>query len=549
MMFRIVILLLILQFTFGQDHVNTPESLKICESIQASSFSSEINADNILNQILEVTGLSKNFSLSPCSEIKNAIAVSFKGTRYILYDPNFMSLLSSNTSNWTSVFILAHEIGHHVNGHSIDVVLFSQNIVEAPVLLKKRQQELEADQFAAFVLAKLGANLNDAIDSVSMISDNDDIYSTHPRRSKREEAIKKGYRRANKSTRLANNIIDSPSTTINKNIISTYETYNIKWNNDSIVNTWSNDSFLISHKIYENTSLGHLLRRELSFFDDNWDKGVKLNDNSKDYIRIKEKVYRNDVYKKLKKVNGKLIEEKKFRLRRWLEEEIDKFAYSDSYSLSYITDGDEAGYIRGIDGEFVQYFPEGNVKSYSVFKNDVTKQYTSYHYNGEIKKIENVYDQRSYDGRLDKLIHQNGTIMMEFAPIYYYWENDSGTVYHDNGQVFFEYRVIPENILSDLTKRGCDVESRKEDDPIKKYCVPILFIRYYTNRMYHKNGQIFAKLNFNNYEGSTFTECYDEKGNLTDCKKYSNSVREHLLNVLDSSEIQDLNFQRDRYKF
>ena len=540
MIFRKIFLLFFLQFTFGQDHANTPEALKICKSIQASSFLSDIDADNILNQILEVTGLSKNFALSPCSEINNAIAVSFKGTRYILYDPKFMSLLSSNTSNWTNVFILAHEIGHHVNGHSIDVVLFSQNVVEAPVLLKKRQQELEADQFAAFVLAKLGADLNDVLGSVSMISDNDDIYSTHPRRSKREEAIKKGYSRGNKSVRLAKNITDSPSATTKKNIISTYERYNINWANDSIVNTWSNDSFLISHKIYENTSLGRLLKRELNFFDANWEKGAKLNDSSKDYIRIKEKVYQNDVYYPYKKVNGKWTKEKELRLTRWLKEETDKFAYSDSYSLGPIADEDEAGHIREIDGEFIEYYRGGNVKTYAVFKNDVTKQYTFYHYNGEIKKIENVYSERSYDGRLDKLIHQNGAIMMEFAPIYYYWENDTGTVYHDNGQVFFEYKVIPENVLSDLTKRSFD-KNLSKDDPIKNYNVPPLFIRYYTNRMYHKNGQIFAKLNFNNYEGSTFTECYDEKGNLVDCKKYSSSVLEHLLNVLDYSEIQELN--------
>ena len=540
-MFRKVLLLFFLQVSLGQDHANTPEALKICRSIQTSSFSSDTEAENILNQILEVTGLSKNFVLSPCAEINNAIAVSFKGTRYILYDPKFMSLLSSNTSNWTNVFILAHEIGHHVNGHSIDVVLFSQNIVEAPVLLKKRQQELEADQFAAFVLAKLGANLNDVLGSVSMISDNDDRYSTHPRRSKREEAIKKGYGRGNKSTRLANNVNESPSTSVKKNIKYTYESYSINRSKDSIVNTWSNERFLISHKIYENTSLGRLLKRELNFFDANWDMGVKLNESSKDYIRIKEKVYQNQVYYTSKKVNGEWIREKEMKLNRWLEEEMDKFAYSDDYSLGLIADEKEAGHIYYMDGEFVEYFKGGNVKTFAVFENDATKQYTHYHNNGEIKKIENVYSyERPYDGRLDKLIHQNGATMMEFAPIYYYWENDTGTVYHDNGEVFFEYKVIPQNVLSSLTKKSFD-KNLSKDSPVKNYDAPPLFVRYYTNRMYHKNGQLFAKLNFNNYEGSTFTECYDEDGNLTDCKKYSNSVLEHLLNVHNYSKILELN--------
>jgi hypothetical protein len=190
------LLLLLFSFTlFAQDYGNDAETLELCTTLQSNSFSSDLDADNALDRILSVVGLSKNFVLSPCSEINNAVAVSYKGVRYILYDPEFMSMLSSNTSNWTNLFILAHEVGHHVNGHSLDLVLYAGDIVDAPELEKKRQQELEADEFAGFVLAKLGATLSQTTSSVSMLSNEDDIYSTHPKRDRRVASIEKGWDR------------------------------------------------------------------------------------------------------------------------------------------------------------------------------------------------------------------------------------------------------------------------------------------------------------------------------------------------------------------
>ena len=178
---------------FAQDYGNDAEALELCTTLQSNSFSSDLDADNALDRILSVVGLSKNFVLSPCSDINNAVAVSYKGVRYILYDTEFMSMLSSNTSNWTNLFILAHEVGHHVNGHSLDLVLYAGDIVDAPELEKKRQQELEADEFAGFVLAKLGASLAQTKSSVSNFSNEDDIYRTHPKRDKRLASIEKGW--------------------------------------------------------------------------------------------------------------------------------------------------------------------------------------------------------------------------------------------------------------------------------------------------------------------------------------------------------------------
>lgn len=195
--FIVKIILLLFAFTFSKstysqslDYDNGIESIKICNAIQGKSFSNERIADAALNNILSTIGASKRFVLQECSNINNAIALTFNGVRYIMYDPEFMKTLSQG-DKWSNMFILAHEVGHHINGHTVDVL--ASNSSNQVSLSTSRTQELEADEFAGFVLGRLGADLSDALSGVELLPDEDDTYSTHPRRSKRIEAIKKGF--------------------------------------------------------------------------------------------------------------------------------------------------------------------------------------------------------------------------------------------------------------------------------------------------------------------------------------------------------------------
>ena len=186
-------LLLIPFLSFSQDYGNNIDAIEICAAMQSNNFSSDTKAENALDQILNVIGASKRFVLQPCDNINNAVATSFKGIRYILYDRDFMDSLDNGT-NWGNLFILAHEVGHHINGHSVDIVLYAADIVEPKTLEQKRLQELEADEFAGFILAKLGGDISEANKIISKISTNDDdTYDTHPSRSKRLNAVKIGY--------------------------------------------------------------------------------------------------------------------------------------------------------------------------------------------------------------------------------------------------------------------------------------------------------------------------------------------------------------------
>lgn len=137
-----------------------------------------------INHILNVIGLSGNFNILSAN-IDNAAALIHGSDRYILFNPHFMQAVHDVAgTGWTSYSILAHEIGHHLNGHTIGHKSSSHQI------------ELEADEFSGFILGKLGATLTDAQKAMVLIA-SDKASHTHPARHTRLEAISKGWKRAN----------------------------------------------------------------------------------------------------------------------------------------------------------------------------------------------------------------------------------------------------------------------------------------------------------------------------------------------------------------
>ena len=195
----LIILIALPMIGFGQacQYGSSTDASEICDFYKGNNFATYENADIALDKILDVTGMSKRFVLMECSDISNCIATSYKGIRYILYDKDFMDAIATNTNAWSSMSILAHEIGHHVNGHSLDLIVYASEAAEAPTLAESRQMELEADEYSGFVMFKLGADLSQAQEAVCLISTNgDDSYSTHPTKDKRLRAIEKGYNNA-----------------------------------------------------------------------------------------------------------------------------------------------------------------------------------------------------------------------------------------------------------------------------------------------------------------------------------------------------------------
>ena len=212
-------ILILLLFTLSNiSFSQSKEGIELCLALQSNNIMSDIDAEDALERILDVIGASKNFALVPCDKISNAVATAYKGTRYILYDKKFMSLVNQNTNDWSNLFILAHEVGHHINGHSLDLLLYANDVVDAPTLERKRKQELEADEFAAFVLAKLGASIAQLNNVITLIANNsDDTFSTHPNRKKRLLSVKEGFNRGSEIKKTKVVLVNSKMKEYEKN--------------------------------------------------------------------------------------------------------------------------------------------------------------------------------------------------------------------------------------------------------------------------------------------------------------------------------------------
>lgn len=144
----------------------------------------------VVDRIMKYTGLPQNFDVIPHPQVPNAAALIVIGEdqlphRVIAYNQAFMADVQKATDNndWAPISIMAHEIGHHLSGHTIQ-----PGGSQPPT-------ELEADKFSGFVLYKMGAALADAQKAMNTLVPEAD-GATHPGRSKRVAAIADGWEQA-----------------------------------------------------------------------------------------------------------------------------------------------------------------------------------------------------------------------------------------------------------------------------------------------------------------------------------------------------------------
>ena len=147
-------------------------------------FASPAEAKAVVDEIMNAVGQKASFEVR-AARIPNAAAATLKGKRYILYNPVFMAAIHhvTGSNRWVPISILAHEIGHHLYGHTI------KGTASEPAI------ELEADEFSGFVLRKMGASLEDA-QLAMRVAASRRATSTHPGRYDRLEAIASGWEKA-----------------------------------------------------------------------------------------------------------------------------------------------------------------------------------------------------------------------------------------------------------------------------------------------------------------------------------------------------------------
>lgn len=140
-------------------------------------------AREMLSEIMNIVGLTPNFELKEAKVTNIEASISHR-KRYILYNPEFINWITKETKDkWAAIALLAHEVGHHLNGHTI------RKSGSKPKL------ELEADEFAGFILYKLGASLQQSQEVMKYIAQTK-ASRTHPARNSRMLAIQKGWNKA-----------------------------------------------------------------------------------------------------------------------------------------------------------------------------------------------------------------------------------------------------------------------------------------------------------------------------------------------------------------
>ena len=164
-----------------------------------SNFQSVYEAGTFVNRMLDSINWQENFNIREQSGINNAYATIIRNQRYIVYDNNFLENLDSySQTKWASLSVMAHEMGHHYRNHVVD----SKGSTPA--------KEIEADYFSGYVMAKMGAGLNEATAAMQSIASNSGS-ATHPAKANRITAITQGWNYAKGISNAPNNSNSSPA--------------------------------------------------------------------------------------------------------------------------------------------------------------------------------------------------------------------------------------------------------------------------------------------------------------------------------------------------
>ncbi|MGZ5133832.1 MAG: M48 family metalloprotease [Flavitalea sp.] len=146
-----------------------------------SNFASVYEARDYINTMLDSINWKENFTIQEQNGINNAYATIIRNRRYIIYDNDFLENLDAYAgTKWASVSVLAHEMGHHYRNHTVDTRGSTP------------PKEIEADYFSGYVMAKLGATVEEARAAMEQIA-SPQASASHPGRADRLNAIARGW--------------------------------------------------------------------------------------------------------------------------------------------------------------------------------------------------------------------------------------------------------------------------------------------------------------------------------------------------------------------
>ena len=172
--------------SFSPEYVNTV----FCLSGYVN-YHDNINASILVEDMLVKINLKNTYFVTKvCKDINNAVAIKYNAVKYILLDVEWMDSLKYGENDWFHLFVIAHEMGHHLLRHTEK---------EATSLQESRKNELAADEFGGYMLGMYGASSDDVNSLLINFPIENNTNSTHPPKNEREIAVKKGFNSSKKN--------------------------------------------------------------------------------------------------------------------------------------------------------------------------------------------------------------------------------------------------------------------------------------------------------------------------------------------------------------
>lgn len=177
---------------------NPVKDYSVCPGKSAAALT-ETQVENMIDAMLyRSIGIHNSYIIISCPQVENCQATIWTdGKPYILYNAVFLekvkrlnfsegNLPDFVLTDWETLTLLAHEIGHLVNNH----------FTNPKPGTRSWDWELEADRFAGFMIYMLKGKLADALSvyNSQLISDKGNY--THPGRADRKSAVEAGWRDA-----------------------------------------------------------------------------------------------------------------------------------------------------------------------------------------------------------------------------------------------------------------------------------------------------------------------------------------------------------------
>jgi hypothetical protein len=140
-------------------------------------------AAQVVDTILRKISITERTFILKAADVDNAQATILgESERYLLYSNEFLKKFTKDArTKWAAYAVFAHEIGHHVLLHNLKDTSASN----------RRKYELQADEWAARILASMGASREDALAAVTALPDDNSRY--YPKRSARLEMMGIAY--------------------------------------------------------------------------------------------------------------------------------------------------------------------------------------------------------------------------------------------------------------------------------------------------------------------------------------------------------------------